>query len=133
MTTRVQTRLTSAAALTIAFLAWFCPNASAQSTPPKTVLTVHWSSEDFPSNPVVDGAIREVLLSASDTPVDYFAEYLESDRFPEDEASLALRDYIRQKYRGRRIDLVVAVSEVALRFVLRFRDELFPPRWKWRN
>jgi hypothetical protein len=41
-------------------------------------------------------------------------------------SSLALRDYIRQKYRGRRIDLVFAVSEVALRFVLRFRDELFP-------
>ena len=126
MTALAQTRLTSAAALTLAFLAWFCPMASAQSTPPKTVLTVHWSSEDFPSNPVIDGAIREVLLSASDTPVDYFAEYLESDRFPEDEASLALRDYIRQKYRGRRIDLVFAVSEVALRFVLRFRDELFP-------
>ena len=126
MTAHARSRLSSAAALTFLFLGWLCPTASAQPRSPKTVLTVHWSSEDFPTNPVVDGAIREVLLSRSDTPVDYFAEYLESDRFQEEEASLALRDYIRQKYRGRRIDLVFAVSNVALSFVLRYRDELFP-------
>jgi PAS domain S-box-containing protein len=90
------------------------------------VLTVHWSSEDFPSNAVIDEAVRKVLLSRPDMPVDYFAEYLESDRFPEEAAALGLRDYIRQKYAGRRIDLVIAVSEVALTFVLRFREELFP-------
>jgi PAS domain S-box-containing protein len=115
----------SAAVLTFLSLPWLCPTASAQPRSPKTVLTVHWSSEYFPTNPLVDDAIREVLRSGSATPVDYFAEYLESDRFPEETASLALRDYIRQKYRGRRIDLVFAVSEVALTFVLRYRDELF--------
>jgi PAS domain S-box-containing protein len=114
-----------AAALTTQMM-WPCTTMSAAPPPPKTVLTVYWSSEDFPSNPVIDDALREVLRSRPSTPVDYFAEYLESDRFPEEEASLALRDYIRQKYRGRHIDLVFAVSEVALTFVLRFRDELFP-------
>ena len=103
-----------------------CPTASAQSQPHKTVLTVQWSSEDFPTNPIVDGAIRRVLSSRSNVPIDYYAEYLESDRFPAAEASAALRDYIRAKYRGRQIDLVIAISEPALQFVLRHRHELFP-------
>ena len=34
-----------------------CPTASAQSQHHKTVLTIQWSSEDFPTNPIVDGAI----------------------------------------------------------------------------
>jgi signal transduction histidine kinase len=103
-----------------------CPTASAQSRHHKTVLTVQWSSEDFPTNPVVDSAIRRVLSSRSDLLIDYYAEYLESDRFPAAEASAALRDYIHAKYRGRQIDLVVAISEPALQFVLRHRRELFP-------
>jgi signal transduction histidine kinase len=112
----------------LAFLApvLLCPTASAQSRPVKTVLTVHWSSEDFPTTPVIDGAIRRVLLSRSGAPVDYYAEYLESDRFPEEQTSVALRDYIRRKYRGRAIDLVIANSEPSLQFVLANREELFP-------
>ena len=112
----------------LAFLApvLLCPTASAQSRPVKTVLTVHWSSEDFPTNLITDGAIRQVLLSRPGAPVDYYAEYLESDRFPEKETSVALRDYIRRKYRGRAIDLVIANSEPSLQFVLAHREELFP-------
>jgi signal transduction histidine kinase len=111
-----------------ALLAWvlLCPHVAAQSRRVQTVLTVHWSTEDFPSSPVMDNALRRVLRSRSGVPVDYYAEYLESDRFPEKQAATALRDYIRQKYRGRRIDLVIAVSDAALQFVLPHRQELFP-------
>ena len=51
---------------------------------------------------------------------------LESESFPAEDASLALRDYIHRKYGGRRIDVVVASADPALEFVLRFRPELFP-------
>lgn len=67
-----------------------------------------------------------MLLAPSEVPIDYFAEYLESDRFEEPGASQALRDYIQQKYRGRQIDLVIAVTDVALQFVLQYRNDLFP-------
>ena len=59
-------------------------------------------------------------------PIDYFAEYLESDLFPEEQASAALEDYIHRKFQGRRIDLVIAVTDTSLRFVLDHREELFP-------
>ena len=47
--------------------------------------------------------------------------------FPSEPASLALRDYIRRKFHGRSIDLVIANTTPALPFVLH-RDDLFPAR-----
>jgi PAS domain S-box-containing protein len=101
------------------------PLASAQPPAPRHVLAVYWGSEDFSSSPVVDAGIRQVL-SRSAVPVDYYAEYLESDRFPEEEAERVLSEYIHRKYHDRPIDLVIAISDVALAFVLRYRGELFP-------
>jgi signal transduction histidine kinase len=106
--------------------------ASAQPAPVsgvenvRTVLTIHWSTEEFPSTPVVDAAIRATLLKHGAVPVDYFTEYLETDRFPPEEASESLRDYIQRKYRGRRIDVVIAVADPALEFAVRYRAQLFP-------
>ena len=125
MAGRALPRLLATFALTFLAPLCVCQAAWAQAQPHRTVLTVHWSSEDFPINALRDAAIRKVLLS-SDVPIDYYAEYLESDRFPAEEASLALRDSIARKFRGRRIDVVLAVQDVALQFVLRFRGELFP-------
>jgi signal transduction histidine kinase len=115
-----------AVALLVLALAWICPAASAQPRPVRTALAVHWSSEDYPSNPVVDDAIRQVLHSRDEAPVDYFAEYLESDRFPHEQATLAFRDYLQRKYQGRQIDVVLAITDPALQFVLQYRDQLFP-------
>src|SRR5258705_554515 len=117
-------RLWRIATLTLALATSVCP-AEAQPQSRRTVLVVHWSPEEFPINPRRDAAIREVLVAPSET-IDYFAEYLESDRFTEPQASKSLRDYIQEKYQGRRIDLVVAVTDVALQFVLQYRDDLFP-------
>ena len=91
----------------------------------KTVLAIHWGPPDFPITPVVNEAIREALATY-EGPVDYFAEYLESDRIAPGDATQSLADYIRQKYRGRRIDLVFAIADPALRFVLDRQAELFP-------
>lgn len=91
----------------------------------RSVLTIHSGAEFFPANPILDSAIREVLKSAVASRVDYFAEYLESDRFGNG-VSPMLADYIGQKYRNRHIDLVIAVTNESLEFVLDHREELFP-------
>lgn len=99
---------------------------AAQAASPRTVLAVYCSAEEVPANRARDEAIRRALRSRPHEPVEYFAEYLESDRVPEREASLALREYIGRKYRGQRIDLVLAITDAALQFVLRHRQALFP-------
>jgi len=113
--------------LALAATLWACArSAEAQDASHRTVLTIHAGAESFPSNPILDAGVRDRLASESDTPLDYFAEYLESDLFPGDEASLAFKDYLRRKYRGRRIDVVIAMTDASLRFVVAHRAELFP-------
>jgi signal transduction histidine kinase len=100
-------------------------SASGQSVSARTVLVLHWSTEDFPTSPIINASIREVFASAGPS-VDVNTEYLESDRFPQETASNAFRQYVREKYRDRRIDAVIAVAEPALSFALAARSELFP-------
>ena len=98
----------------------------AQAPSVRTVLTIQWSTEDFPATPPLEAAIRETLRSRSDLPLDCFTEYLESDRFPANLADESLRDYIQRKYQGRHIDAVIAVAGPAIDFGLRNRAVLFP-------
>jgi signal transduction histidine kinase len=100
--------------------------ASAQTQAPRTVLTIHWGAEIFPGVQVFDKAIREVLQADTDRPVNYHSEHLESEEFPAESASLALRDYIRWKFQGRRIDVVITTATPALQFALNFSQDLFP-------
>jgi signal transduction histidine kinase len=125
MTVRLS-RILPATALVALTLSWDGSNASSQTPAPRTVLVILWSAESYPTNPVVEAAIRKTLLSDRGPTVEYFVEHLESDIFPEELASSALHDYIRRKYKGRRIDVVIAVADSVLQFALRHRDELFP-------
>jgi signal transduction histidine kinase len=125
MGSRVDARLVLAFAAVLGCLG-VPTSAWAQAASLKTVLTITQGAETFPSNPILDAAIRETLASRRDLPIDYFTEYWESDAFPDENASLAFREYVRTKYLGRRIDLVVAITDSVLRFALTHRDELFP-------
>lgn len=103
----------------------FAPDAVAQDRRVYTVLTIHWGPEEYPATPIVNTTLRDALTGDPELPVDYFSEYLESDMLPAGQASAALANYLQAKYRGRRIDLVIAVADPALRFVLENRDMLF--------
>ena len=94
--------------------------------PTPTVLTIHWGAEDFPGTAILDAAIHDALRGRDNVPINYYAEYLESETFPPEVADPALRDYIQRKYAGRRIDVVVANTTPAFDFALRHRPELFP-------
>jgi signal transduction histidine kinase len=81
---------------------------------------------DYAPNPVLDEGIREGLFRNPGQNIDYFAEYLEFDRFSEVEAARALADYIGRKYAGKHIDVVIAMTMRAMRFAVDHRKRLFP-------
>src|SRR5262245_8910633 len=101
-------------------------SGQSQGQPPRNVVAIHGGPESFPGSEATDNAIRKVLLSSTSTPVNYFTEYLESEEFTLETASKALRDSIRLKFAGRRIDVFIANTVVAFEFALRLRDESFP-------
>jgi signal transduction histidine kinase len=99
---------------------------SAQSQRTRNVLAINWGAEDFPGSLEVNAAIRDAMTSDPNVPIAYSVEHLETERFPRDDATIALRDTIRRKYHSRPIDLVIAIADPALQFALEYRDELFP-------
>jgi signal transduction histidine kinase len=72
-----------------------------------------------------DRPLRASLTRDLTYPVDFFTEYLDLLRFPRDRYEQQIVDALRVKYRGRRLDLIVVVSPLALDFLMARRDELF--------
>src|SRR5499427_4201923 len=128
---RLKRALPRTLALLVLSLSWlvvFWPQSRTRgqnSPPPKTMLVLYWYGHDFVSNIRLDKDIREVLKSEPPGSVEYYPEYLESNRFPGERQSLLFRDYLAQKYAGRKIDVVLAFSPPALNFVLKYCNELF--------
>jgi signal transduction histidine kinase len=96
------------------------------SAAPKRILVLYWYDKDFPFNATFDSQFRAVIQSTAADSVEYFPEYLESNRFPGENQSLLLSDYLREKYADRHIDVVVASGYVTLDFLCKYRDSLFP-------
>src|SRR5215470_3384650 len=119
------TRLAATVACVVTFLLPSVVHAQ-QSKTPKRVLVLYWYGRDFPHNAEFDRSFQNVLNSAAPGSIEYYPEYLETDRFPGEEQALLLRDYLRQKYADRTIDVVVASGYVPLDFLVKYRDELFP-------
>ncbi|HKE60328.1 MAG TPA: ABC transporter substrate binding protein, partial [Pyrinomonadaceae bacterium] len=89
---------------------------------PKRVLVLYWYNKDYPWNVRFDQSFQARLRPG----VEYYSEYLENNRFPGDNQAVILRDYLRQKYADRPIDVVVATSDASLDFLTKYRSELFP-------
>src|SRR5215510_4280531 len=89
---------------------------------PKGVLALHWGGADNQTNAIFDKSIKAALASAPAGSIEYYAEYLDRDRFAEE----SMRDYLRQKYGDNRIDVIITLTRPTLSFLLKYRSDLFP-------
>jgi PAS domain S-box-containing protein len=100
------------------------PLCAQPAATPKRVLVLYWDNKDFPGNIKFDESFKAQLTSGAGN-VEYYPEYMETTRFPG--ASQAFfHDYLRQKYEGRNIDVVLATADVPLNFIIQYRADLFP-------
>jgi hypothetical protein len=58
--------------------------------------------------------------------VEYYSEYLDTNQFPGQDQAAILRDYLKRKYAGVTIDVIIAIANPPLEFLLKNRSELFP-------
>lgn len=89
----------------------------------RTVLVLSSERSDLPSVPDFDQGLRR-SLGAPD--IEFFIEYLDFGRFPGDAQGQTMARYLRERYAGRTVDVLVAFQESALEFVLAQRRALFP-------
>ncbi|HKQ79534.1 MAG TPA: ABC transporter substrate binding protein [Blastocatellia bacterium] len=99
---------------------------AAEPTAPKGVLVLYWYGKDDPANIIVDQRIQAVLRSAPPGSIEYYAEYLETDRFPGERQALLMRNYLSEKYANQKVDVIIALSSTSLGFLLKYRNDLFP-------
>jgi signal transduction histidine kinase len=99
----------------------FLPSISPCQSP-KNVFVLHMESSRLPANIAAAKAIQETF--GRDVGTQVFEEYMDENRLGVEFPLLAER--IRQKYAGRKMDLVMTVGPQALTFILQYGEELFP-------
>jgi PAS domain S-box-containing protein len=92
---------------------------------PKRVVVLYPETDGRPGNVLVDRGIRNALRSYAPGRVEIYNEYLDLTRFADEGSQQLIASYLRQKYAGRTIDVVIPGLAHALDFVLRFRSQLF--------
>lgn len=90
------------------------------------VLVVFDEDKDLPGLAVINRNIQQVLRAEFQEPVEFYSESLNISQFLGPDHEDVLRDYFRRKYQGRQVDLIIAVMEPSLDFLLRHADVLFP-------
>jgi signal transduction histidine kinase len=92
----------------------------------KVVLALYGSRPDLPANVLVDEIIRSTLERELGSRLDFYAEFIDTARWPEGETQAAVRDFLRRKYAQRKLNVIIAVAQPAINFMRIYGDELFP-------
>jgi PAS domain S-box-containing protein len=97
---------------------------AADSLRPKNILILHSFTDRKALGDL--GLLRSTLRSHLGAPANFDVEYLESQRFDVGGYENSLSESLAHLYRGRKIDLIIAVVYPALRFAIDHRDRIFP-------
>lgn len=87
---------------------------------------LYWYDKNYAGHVRWEQGFTSAMQSANEQSIEYYPEYLEANRFPEENQAQILHDYLKRKYAEKPIDVVVAQSEVSLNFLARYKDDLFP-------
>ena len=102
------------------------PRLAAAEPPQRSVLVLDQSSAGLPFNAAVASAIRSTINAGSKSPISFFSEYLDANRFFGPEYENDFVQFLKAKYRERHIDVVIVFGVSALDFIARRREQLWP-------
>src|SRR5262249_22210184 len=114
-------------ALVVGLLSGWFAGAARGSDPGRMVLVLHPDANDArPGNVLVDRAIRSALAKGAPTGIEVNSEPREVTRSTDPAYPRQVAEFLRRKYAGRKIDLVIASLTPALDFALKYRGQAFP-------
>jgi signal transduction histidine kinase len=100
--------------------------AAAQPTRPRRVVVLYDERVDLPGLAVLDAQLTQTLTGEAGGATELYREVMDRSRFPAAHYPLLLRDFLRSKYAGKQIDVVIAVMGPALDFMLDQGRVAFP-------
>jgi C4-dicarboxylate-specific signal transduction histidine kinase len=89
------------------------------------VMVVFDEDKELPGLAAINRSLREGLQAEFDDDIVFYSESLQLSQFGKSDYDAPLKDFFLRKYAGKRIDLIVAVMEPSLDFLLRQRASLF--------
>jgi signal transduction histidine kinase len=92
----------------------------------RSILVLDQSEARGPFYYQVFSGLRSVLTADTQSHTTLYSENLDLSRFDGPAYEESLRRHLKEKYRDRRIGVVVAIGAAALELVLRWREELWP-------
>src|SRR6478735_4868599 len=75
---------------------------------------------------IFNRVLRRDLVRPDGERVEIFEEYLDEARFPGRDQEERFAEFLRDRYGGRRLDVLMTVESNGLRFLARHRDSMFP-------
>lgn len=129
--TGFQARSLTVTALVMAVLMSAIPAmASAQATDRKgemrRVVILNATDPYLPAFLALDGAMRDAIETQAKAATELYAEALDMHRFPRELLDHDVVMLMSKKYRDLKVDVVVAAAPIALDFVQRYKDEIWP-------
>lgn len=99
--------------------------AASSSLRQPRVLVLYSNQRLLPAGIAVDEAIRATFETGLEVPVEFYAEFLDVDRFPSVTQQERMREFLSEKYQERTPDVIIAGGGSALNFLVRHRANLF--------
>jgi len=96
------------------------------ATPSDGVLIIHSNQRVTPAAMVIENTLRTEVPDALQRHVDFFSEYLDIEWASTAQYAAAQAEFLRQKYAGRNIRVIVASAPQALQFATTFRNRMLP-------
>ena len=90
------------------------------------VLVLYSNSPLGKGNIAFDSGLRQTINANSGQPIQIFSESLDEPEFGGDRYELTMATYLHDKYAERPLGAVLTLNDTALRFILRYRERLFP-------
>lgn len=113
--------------LSVALLVLAVPAFASQATsePRRHVLVVFDESPELPGLAVINRSLRETFKADLGGDIEFWSESLNLSQFKDPGYEGVLRDHFGRKYADRPPELIVAVMQPSLDFLLRNRESLF--------
>ena len=89
------------------------------------MLVLHTTRPDAQFSMVAESELSRALNDSVDSNVDYYSEFIDTNRFPEAAHRTTFAQFLRAKYQERRFDLVIALGDAAVELVEANRPGLF--------
>ncbi len=101
------------------------PATAQDADRPKEVLVLNSTRQNEQFYIVSEREIPKLLTAGLEHGVNFYTEYLDANRFSQPQYGRVYVDFLRRKYAGRHLDLLLLMATPAMEFMVSHRDELF--------